>query len=304
MKIVSVRILLVLSLLLGIVSVGSVSAQVPSERPAANLMTEQWVGHSFTFIDLTAANQAAGYEIFKIDQANRGFEGDRSVRISYAEHVGKQVTVDQIVSFPAGDNQKEFLVYMTVNNTGEKLVGKTIREQLEGLVLTSDLINARKKFLGKVIYPKFRELSGLYVPGINETPMSVTIPIGSAVTVVDVYAGNQSQQPIWLIVSDNGQKAVLPINYSLTNVSVNGWTQTSPWQEDLFLDDPRISFDWSQDVWNNIEKGNVEKGMTKDQISLSWGKCIHINKNENSWMYGSQKLIFSEDILNSIEIIK
>lgn len=304
MKTFSLRIFLVLSLLLGFGTAGSVSAEAPSGTASANVATEQWIGHNFTFLALPAAKQAAGYQIFKVDQANQGGEGNSSVPISYAEHVGKQVTVTQIASFPAGGNQKDFMVYMTVNDTGEKLVGQTIREQLEGLVLTSDLTNARQQFLGTTIYPKFRELSGLYVPGINETPTSVTIPIGSAATVVDVYAGNQSQEPIWLIVSVNGEKAMLPISYSWTNVSVNEWTQTSPWQEAFFVEDPRVSFGWSQDVWSNIEQGNVENGMTKGQIRLSWGKPARIEESGKAWIYGSQKLDFSGDVLNSIERIK
>lgn len=304
MTIVGLRILLVLSLLFGFGTPDSVSAEVVSKVPPANLLVEQWTGHSFTFLALPAAKQAAGYEIFKVDQASKGFEGDPSVRISYAEHVGKQVTVNQIVSFPAGNNLKESLVYMTVNDTGEKLVGKTMREQLEGLVLTADLMNARKQFLGQTIYPKLRGLSGLYIPRINETPMPVMIPIGSAVTVVDVYPGNQSQEPIWLIVSVNEEKAMLPISYSWTNMLITEWTQNPAWQVALFTEDPHLTFNWSQDIWNNIEKGNVENGMTKEQIRLSWGKPINIDGKSNSWIYGSQKLNFSEEVLSSIDTIK
>lgn len=244
-----------------------------------------------------------GYEIFKVEQATKGFEGDPLVRIPYAEHVGKQVTVNQIVSFPAGNNLKESLVYMTVNDTKEKLVGKTMREQLDDLILTADLKNARQKFLGKTIYPKYRALSGLYIPMVNETPMPVAIPIASAVTVIDVYAGNQFREPIWLIVSVNGEKAMLPISYSWTNVSVNQWTQTSPWQDALFTENPRLTLGWSQDIWKNIEEGNVKNGMNKDQILLSWGKPNYVDEENNNWSYGSQKLNFSKDVLHSIEII-
>ena len=122
MKIISLRILLVLSLLLGFGTAGSVSAEASSE-PSANLTTEQWTGHSFTFLALPADKQTAGYEIFPVNHAQQGFQGDGSVRISYTKHVGKQVTVTEIVSFPAGYNQNEYIVYMTVNDTREKLVG-------------------------------------------------------------------------------------------------------------------------------------------------------------------------------------
>lgn len=190
MKRFGLRILLLLTILVVFGSAGSAWAAVSSETNPIDLTTEQWRGHSFTFLALPADKQAAGYEIFTVDQANQGFKGDHSVRISYAEHVGKQVTVTEIVPFAAGYNQSEYMVHMTVNDTGEKLIGRTMRGQLEGLVLTSDLVNARKQFLGKTIYPKCRELSGLYVP--DTVPTTVPITFGGPVTVVDVYAGNQS----------------------------------------------------------------------------------------------------------------
>jgi hypothetical protein len=300
MKIYGLRILLVLSLLLGFGTAGSAWAEAASETPA-NVKIEQWTGYSFTFLALTADKQAAGYEIFTEDQAAQGLQGDRSARLSYAEHVGKQATVTEIVPFAVGNNKQEYMVHMTVNDTGEKLLGRSTRGQLEGLVLTSDLNNARQQFLGKTVYPKFRELSGLSVPGWNTMPASVSTTIGGPVTVVDVYAGNQSQEPIWLIVSVNGEKAILPIAYSWTNLPIQSWTNTAPWQEALFTEDPRISLGWSQDLWNKIENANVEEGMTKGQVQLSWGKPFSIEANQSVWIYGTKKLNFDGDVLHSIE---
>lgn len=302
MKLSNLCIVLVLSLLIAFGTVGTTWAQ-SSEAPSVNLTTEQWTGHNFTFLALPADKQSAGYDIFTIDQASRGFKGDRSVRIPYAQHAGKQVTVTEVIPYPAGPNQQEFMVYMTVNDTGEKLVGRTMHGQLEGLVLTADLTNAKKQFLGKTIYPKLRELAGVYIPGSDETPGAVSVPIGSPVTVVDVYAGNQSQEPIWLVVSVNGEKAVLPISYSWTNIPVHSWTGTSPWQEALFTEDPRQSLGWSHSLWYQIENGNVEKGMTKGQVMLSWGKPRHSEANDSVWIYGDKKLNFSGDVVYSIETV-
>lgn len=299
MKRFSLRFLLVLSLLVGLGTAGSVWAEASSETTSANIKIEQWTGHSFTFLSLPADKQSAGYEIYTVDQANQGFQGDRSVRIPYDQHVGKQVTVTEIVPFSAGDNQSEYMIHMTVNDTGEKLIGRTMRGQLEGLVLTSDLVNARQQFLGKTIYPKSRELPGLYVP--NTAPTAVSTKIGWPATVVDVYTGNQSQEPIWLIVSVNGEKATLPISYSWTNISTQSWTQTPPWQDAFFTEDPRLNFGWSPNMWDQIENGNIEEGMTKGQVNLSWGKPVSRDENDSIWIYGTKKLNFSGDVLHSIE---
>lgn len=299
----NLRILLVAGMLLGFAAVGSVWAASPSAAPAVNLTVEQWTGHSFTFLALPADRQEAGYEIFKVEQAGQGFNGDWSVRIPYAQHVGKQVTVSEVIPYPAGPNQQEFVVYMTVKDTGEKLVGRTMRGQLDGLVLTDDLAQAKQQFLGKTIYPKYRELAGLYTPGSEEIPMALPIPIASPVTVVDVYAGNQSQEPIWLVVSVNGEKAILPIAYSWTNIPASFWSETSPWQAALFTEDPRQSLGWSHNVWYQIENGNVEEGMTKGQVLLSWGKPVKAEENDSIWLYENRKLGFAGDVLNSIEVV-
>jgi hypothetical protein len=304
MKLFTLRLLLLLSLLIAFGTVSSAWAEASNEMPSVSLTAEQWTGHNFTFLALPADKQSAGYDIFTVDQASRGFKGDRSVRIPYAQHAGKQVTVTEVVPYPAGPNQQEFLVYMTANDTGEKLVGRTMRGQLEGLVLTADLTNARKQFLGKTVYPKLRKLSGVYEPGSAQTPEAVPIPIGSPVTVVDVYAGNQSQEPIWLVVSFNGEKAVLPIAYSWTNIPVNAWTGTSPWQETLFTEDPRLSLGWSHSLWYQIENGNVEEGMTKEQVMLSWGKPLRSEANDSIWIYGNKHLNFAGDTVTSIETIQ
>ncbi|SFL50679.1 hypothetical protein [Pelosinus propionicus] len=301
MKQLTVKNILLLSLLFVF---GVAGAAWASETSPTNLTTEQWRGHSFTFLALPADKQAAGYEFFPVDQAERGFQGDRTVRISYDGYVGKDVIVTELIAFPAGYNQHEYLVYLTVKDTGEKLVGRTMRGQLEGVVLTADLVNAKEQFLGKVVYPKFRELSGVYVPNVNTMSATVPASIGGPATVVDVYTGNQSQDPIWLVLSINGEKAILPIAYSWTNIPVSSWTEIPPWQEALFTEDPRISFGWSLDAWNKIESGIVEEGMTKEQIRLSWGKPVRMEDDDMSWIYGTKKLGFTGDVLHSIETVE
>jgi hypothetical protein len=287
---------------------GLARAEVSPEVSTPNLGPEQWVGHTFLFLDLPSEKRSEGYEIYMEDQAKRGFEGDCSVRIPYAPHVGKRVTVTDVFRNTGGDYRDDYVVYLKENDTGIKLVGRTMSGQLEGLVLEADLLKAREQFLGKTIYTKRRMLQGAFDPRANPLPMAVTTTIGGAAQVVDVYAGIRAVEPIWLIVIVNGQKAILPIAYSWTNMPVNAWTQNPPWQDELFIDNPRVALGWSAALWQQIEAGIVQEGMTKDQVRLSWGPPVTIQNDifgsgKAVWNYGTKVLKFTGDNLTSIETI-
>lgn len=272
----------------------------PAEAAGDNLKIEEWKGHYFTFMSLPDDKQVDGYGMFKVENAVRGFDGDASLRIPYASHVGKQVLVTEVVPFSAGYDLKEYMVYMTVKETGEKLVARSMRGQVNNLVRTSDLENARKQFLGKTVYSKVRELSGAATPEMKNPP-SVAVGIGFPVVVVDVYPGIQVQDPIWLIVSVSGRKAILPMNYSWTNMPLYSWTDRPAWEDDLFMQNPRVAFNWSPDMWRQIEAANVTVGMLKEQVKLSWGEATSKEENGFVWIYGSKKLTFNGDVLVSIE---
>ena len=288
MKQFGLRILLMLAFIIGTQGATSTFAETASDNDPVNLTVEQFSGNNFTFLDLPSDQQTIGYKIFTVKQAEAW---DRSDPIDFAGHFGKEVTVTKTVWLP---EPKEYLVYMTVNDTGEKLAEPTKNGQLESLVLSSDLAKAKEQFLGKTVYPKARGLIGLN----NE--VKTPILIGSPVTVVDVIAGTDAQTPILLIVEVNGEKSVLPIAYSWTNLPAASWLKTAAWEDALFLQDPRENLGWSSSDWDNIDKANVVEGMTKDQVRLSWGKPSSTEDNGAVWIYGPKKLTFSEDTVQSI----
>ena len=300
MKKLCLRIFLILTLFTGFSVCGTAWADAPNPLSSSNIAIRQWPGRDFTFLALSDTSQFAGYEIFKVEDAKLGYSGDRSVRLPYTKYVGKQVTVTEVVPFESGYDKPDYMVHMIVKETDEALIGRTSRGQLEGLVLTADLDSARQYFVGKTIYPKFRALKSAYMPGQSRTAAAVPIKIGSPVMVVDVYAGERSEAPIWLIVSVNDEKAILPIAYSWTNTSTQFWSKDAPWQESLYLEDPRMTLGWSQDLWNKIERGQTELGMTKEQVQLSWGKPVRIEANGSAWIYGPYRLNFSGETLSNI----
>lgn len=296
-------ILLLSVLLLTICGLTGFSAKAIS---SPNLTPRQWVGQTFLFHALPADRQEEGYEIFQTAAADRGWAGDRSARLPYAGHVYKRVLVTAVVDFPAGTGQTEYLVYMTERNTGMKLVGRTMRGQLDGLLLEADLNQARHQFLGKKIYMKQRFLQ---VEDTGGETRGIPVKVGSEAQVVDVYAGIRTDEPIWLIVLLDGKRAIVPIAYSWSNSRTADWKQTQPWQDKLFTSDPRSRSGWAQTVWDQIDAGMVDTGMTQEQVALTWGAPD--DKMESPagngkvvWIYGSSRLTFSDDYLESIETVQ
>lgn len=282
----------------------SVPAAVIAETNSGNLTPEQWIGRTFLFHDLPKDKQGEGYEVFKVEDAERGWGGDRSVRIPYAAHVYKQVGVTDVVKFPAGTGQNEYLVYMKEVSSGMKLVGRTVRGQLEGILPADDLAQAKAQFIGKKIYLKNRYIEIEDKSSGEVLLKSVPVQIGSEAQVIDVVTGVQSDEPLCLIVSLAGQRAIIPFAYSWTNIPGTAWQQTPPWQENFFTENPRISLGWPKEVWDQIDAGSVATGMTKKQVELNWGAPIRITENSDGtsvWNYGKNILTFRFDSLISSE---
>lgn len=299
-----------LCLLLGVclLAAGSpayAGAQTSLAAPPGSLLPDQWTGQVFVFLDLPADRRAEGYEIFTASQAAAGLAGDRTVRLPYKAYTGKRVLVTDVVTYTASDHYTEYMIHMKVLATGEKLVGRTMRGQLEGLVRESDIANAKQQFIGKTIYVKKRVLPGIYNPLDGTTSPAVAVEIGQPVKVVDVYAGIQSNEPIWLIVEANGAKAMLPTAYSWTNIAPGEWLPLPPWQDDCWLTDPRLTLKWSFSTWQNIAAGQVLLGMTQEQVAVSWGeprtKTAGSGSDQTVWKYGDTLVVFTGDQVTAIE---
>lgn len=299
-------VLVSMALCIGFSTVAWAQASLLVNSP--NLTPEQWVGQRFVFLALPADKQSEGYEIFPEERAEQGFAGDASIRLPYKSYEGKAMTVSAVVPYLAGDQQYEYMIHFKDDKTGKKFIGRTMRGQLEGVVPEADLLKARQQLLGKTIYLKQRMLQGMYDPQAGEAAAAVPVKLGEAARVLDVYSGLRANEPIWLVVGVHGQKAVLPIAYSWTNQPVTAWTEQAPWQTDLFLENPRTTLGWSDEVWNQLDAGTVEAGMTKEQVLLSWGSPVSVDEktygaDQAIWNYSSKMLTFQQDVLQAVKDI-
>jgi len=285
------RIVLGLTFFMSVQVSGLVFSPAVTEAAAVNLTVADLPGENLTFLNIPEQYQAAGYtEIFTATDAE---QWKRTNPIDFSGHFAKEATVTQAVFEP---EQNEYLVYFTVKDTGENLAERTRNKQLQSMVLTDDLVNAKAEFVGKTIYPKVRTLEGV------KHDISIPIQICSPVTVLDATLGTNAQEPIFLLVSADGQEGILPIAYSWTNTVAKYWPDTPAWQDYFFEENPRATFDWPTDVWQNIENGRVVETMTKAQILLSWGKPNRTENNDTAWIYGDKKVTFSN--ASTIETIE
>lgn len=61
------------------------------------------------------------------------------------------------------------------------------------------------------------------------------------------------------------------------------------------FENPYNKYNWSKDIWNDIEQGIISLGMTEDMVRLSWGIPYDINEYVSVWGTSVQ-WIYGEDI--------
>jgi hypothetical protein len=130
----------------------------------------------------------------------------------------------------------------------------------------------------------------------------------SPVKVIDIIAGWYNTAPVrFIIQSTEGNEGFVDINLSGTNVSEKLRVH-SRFEDNFFIQDPRIIYSWPEEVWKVIQEGKVIIGMTSEQTELSWGKPKDINRtktangNSEQWIYQAGNYLYFEDgILKTIQ---
>lgn len=102
-----------------------------------------WVGERFVFKQRHSSLQKYGYQSLKK-------AGDTFGRLSYTGYVGKIVKVTRVEN--SNFSSSSYIVSLTVEDTGEKLVATAYIGEIDGLVNFRDLEKARSIFVGKNIY--------------------------------------------------------------------------------------------------------------------------------------------------------
>ncbi len=293
-----------------------ISASQESERdgrrPGAYVETARlipvsaWPGKRFLLLERVQMFRTFGHHMY----TSGAFEDDpqppraglelESHRLAYEPFAGHTLTVTSVEQQSDG----EYLVVARLDTLELTVYGKTSRGIIEGLLDTDDLASARKRWQGKTVYSR-RRLIDVYDSTASKFT-NLRVSILEPLKVFDVHPGiiPLPPKPIWLIVDRaDGSRGIIPLHYSWTNVLEEKRSPGMPWEQDIFEANPRDLYPrWEQYAWETIDNHHVYVGMTKEQVTMSWGEPRQVVQDSAriEWVYGKSKLTFKADTLAAI----
>ncbi|MDR7868009.1 MAG: hypothetical protein RIN56_14525 [Sporomusaceae bacterium] len=245
---------------------------------------EKWVGKVFVVLPLERGKKAEGYAFTLAAPRPELLTAGGNIRADWLE--GKRLEVVAVKKLPAFDQGplvNDYEVVFRIQGGDASLTAKAQGGQVAQLVPADDLAAAQKQFAAKEVFSK-----RLAIPAYQEEPGTIRVKINEPLTVEDVIAGIDADEPIWLVVSTaDKRKGYIAIAYSLTNVQHGFWPSAKPWESVLFESDPRLLFAWDDQTWAAINDGVAKAGMVPDQVRLAWGEPLSIvqSAGEETWHY-------------------
>jgi hypothetical protein len=280
------------------------SGHLPSPRTIA---IENWVGERFFLLEKPAMYCEYGYELYTCPmlESCRGPVDTAVETKSHRVPCGRAVnTALSVVSIePRG---AEWLVAFRDDAAGKTFYAKTSDGELHEFAYAADCDSAKTRWAGKTIYST-RGFITLVDAGKTGT---VKVRLQDPLRVCDVRPGLTPlpAKPLWLMVeAANGTKGVIPVRFSWTNSPASQRHEGNPWADDIFESNPALSCIADAATWETINLHHVRKGMTREQVRLSWGRPreqkndMHEATPSECWVYDNQKLWFDTEELVGIE---
>ena len=180
---------------------------------------------------------------------------------------------------------------------GKKYYTNVMDGTVSDIALINDIKIARERYLGKTLWymGNYRgEAFDLVINTYNsendefgEVQVSKLQPL----TVENIVAGWGDNRPVrFILETKDGETGFMDINFSGSNTTNSGRYLYR--FEDFFSEvNPRNIYDWSEEIWEAIEKAEPKIGMTKNQLILAIGKPTSINNTttevtrSEQWVY-------------------
>jgi hypothetical protein len=268
---------------------------------------ESWPGERFALLEKPAMYCNYGYELYscpKLDSCRDRIDTallTKYHRVKCSAGSKLRLTVTAVEPRPGG----EWLVTFTNEPTGTKLYAVTSKGVAHEVARVSDLDSAQKRWIGKTVFAA-RGFISTFQSGKTG---SVKVRLQDSLKVTGVRFGLTPlpTKPIWVEVATvSGEKGVIPVYYSWTNVKKEARRDGNPWDDDLFETNPALTCTADPATWETINGHHVHPGMTRDQVRLSWGFPIkrfselYGGKERECWEYAGQRLYFDEKELVGI----
>ena len=256
---------------------------------------EEWVGEKFIFLPASKRGKKYGYQSFK---GGKGPYGSPT----YEECVGRIGTIIKIEKSYGTVNK----IIMKMDDNGKTYSADIYSETVADIAPIADIDSARSRWLGKTLWYKGTEL--VTYDSQTDEFNSTKLKKYSPVKVINIIAGWYNFTPVRFILQANsGAEGFTNVNLSGTNVSYI-LRDNSRFDKYFFEEDPRVTYEWSNNVWSAIEDEKVFIGMTSQQAEMSWGKPDSINKTivgsgtDEQWVYNSGSYLYFENgILTAIQ---
>lgn len=259
------------------------------ENPIDSLYipVEDWVGKEVIILPKSKALQEFGYKV-----SNRKSQVS-SESTDYNELVGKIATVIEI----EGASSDYFQAMTLELENGKKYYTNVLNGNVSDIALLDDIKIARERYLEKTLWymgnyrgETFDLVINTYNSENNEFG-EVKVSKLQPLTVKNIVAGWGDNRPVrFILETENGETGFVDINFSGSNTTNSGRYLYR--FEDFFSEiNPKEVYDWSEEVWQTIEKAEPKIGMTKDQLILSIGKPTSINNTttegtrSEQWVY-------------------
>ncbi|MDO5576838.1 MAG: hypothetical protein Q4F84_07140, partial [Fibrobacter sp.] len=224
---------------------------------------DQWSGKRVFVLDKPEIFRQHGYELYfcrELDSCKENSDSARNLKNGRIRHEVLSGQVLTVVSTePLGE---EWLVTFENDSTKEKIYAATNKGALKDIGFFNDLENARKRWLGKVVFSKKGTISTEKEGGAGFS--SLKVGLRDSLSVVDVKWGCTPipVDPIWLVVETlSGSRGFIPVRFSWTNSpSFQVQDSAAPWDELLMEQNPAEIYKWDENTWEIIDNHRIVTG--------------------------------------------
>lgn len=279
-------------------------AKVPDD-PYYALPIDKWQNQRFIFMPRRKMSQEFGYRGFavvKVDKKGRASFGmPIASKIPYETYVGRiaKVTAINVIKSNLGLSEK-LQIEFTMEDTGQKLVydaSAFFDKTIEGIASIRLIDAAKKDHIGKTYWYVYSSLN-TYDEAMDKES-GFEIKRFSPVKVIDIVT-HQDAPLRFIMQTAEGKEGFVDVALSGTNVDPIKLAFRN-FESQLLKESPRITYSWSADIWELIEKHKVRIGMTAIQVRMSLGLPTEINTTQTGsdfteqWIYRGIESIGTSD---------